>query len=1091
MSVLFSAIATLALGQTTMTEPRLLRYPTVSGDNVVFTYAGDLWAAKITGGVARELTTYPGEETRAHFSPDGSTIAFTGTYDGPPDIYTVPFVGGAPKRLTFDSEGDGCLGWTPDGKIAYGTTGSNFINRQFGLWLVDPQGGLPKKTVIDEVSEASFLPDGKTMVYNRQPAARFNWRRYRGGNQGVISLYNFATNTYSELPHDREQSFYPMAIGRDVYYISDKVGGVLNLFRYDLDSHKDAQLTHFLGADIRTPSTDGKSIVFERDGYLNVYDIASGTISKPNIVINSENLRSRPYFAHLADDVSSFSLSPSGVRLAVEARGHVFSVPASDGDTRDLTVGSGRERFPSWSPDGQTIAYISDVSGNYEVYTVPQMGGTPTQLTTLAKGTILGLGWTPDSKSLLLNMSDNSVWLLDATTKQLTKVTEAPYGLADLDVSPDSKWIAYTKGGPNEQAALFLYEIATGKTTQVDSGYFDDGNVAFDLNGKYLYITSDRHFITRNEGAIESVTAEPRPGVYAILLSKDSTDPLVSSDDEEPVKTPPAPVPAGGAGGPTPPAPDGAGPPPMGRRRRMGPPPPSGPPDVKIDFDGISDRVIALAVPPGAYVGLTGANNGVFITEPGSLSKFDFDSKATSVVAVGVGGFAFNPDRTKVAYIGPLGLGVSDVHPGPPITPATGKVDEGGIEATIDPKAEWKQMFWEAWRFERDHYYDANFRGQDWAAIGKHYADYLQYVNDRSDLSYVLGMLIGELGTSHSYVIGGQSHVPVVEDQVAVGYLGVDYAIANGHIQLAKIYRGRSFDATAKGPLNEPGANVNDGEYLLDIDGTPVTPGINPATLLLDKVGKFVTLTVNSKPTEDGARKVRVRPVGSEAMLRYYDMVDSNRRLVDKLSGGKIGYLHVPNTSAAGAVGLAEGFYGQTDKQALIVDERWNGGGNLPNGFVEMLKRKYQTVIQQRNAATVGDARAMEGPEAMLINGYAGSGGDMFPWLFRHEGVGPLIGTRTWGGLVGIGGGAQLVDGGEVTAPEFSIYDPATGEIIAENHGIDPDINVDRRPDLVAQGHDPQIEAAVSYLLDQLQKNPAPVLKTIIPTVNKLGRIGG
>jgi len=1057
------------LGETM--EPRLMRTPTIYGDTVVFSYAGDLWVTKTRGNEpARRLTSHPGLEIRPKISPDGKWVAFTGMYDGATNVYVIPIDGGEPKRLTYDAEPDSCLGWTPDGKIAYASVAGNFINRQSRLWLVDPKGGLPIATKINEVAEVSFFGDGKAMAYNRVNSYGFNWRHYRGGTQGKISFYNFAENKYSELPSKREQSYFPMIVGRDVFFISDKGTGTLNLFCYDLDKKSETQITKYTDEDIKYPSTDGKTIVFERDGYLYTYDIASKAIERLSPHIASEYLVARPYIRPLGNQITSMSLSPSGVRLAVEARGEIFSVPAKQGDTRNLTNSpASRERFAQWSPDGKTISYMSDATGQYEIYSKPQAGGEATQLTKSSPYSIEQFEYLPDGKSIGIATVDNKFLLLDLATHQIKTLIDSKYGISGIDISPDSKWIAYTESGSNRFDSLYLLEIATGKKTKVTDGQFSDSSVSFDLNGKYLYLVSARTF-GPSYGSYEfSLKVENAQKVYVLPLTKGMPNPLTAPNDEEPEGPPSA------AGSPKGKAP--GGPPPA---------PSAEPAAIKIDLDGLANRMIALPLPNGNYPFVLGANNGVYYTSNGTLMKFDLGSREPAPILPNANGaLTFNQNRTKIGYLVGGILGVIDAHPGNSI--GQGKVDTSGVEATIDPRAEWNQIFWEAWRFERDNYYDEGFRGMNWLAVGNHYHEFLKYVNNRWDLNYVLGLMLGELGTSHSYVQGGDLGVAI--RAVPIGHLGADYEVSSDHIRFKKIYRGLSYDASRMGPLGDPGIEVNEGDFLLEIDGQPVTGTTNPDALLQDKVGRGVTITVSSSASMVGARKVRVFPIATEMQLRYTEFVEGNRKKVTELSGGRIGYMHISDTAAQGSIDFVRGFYPQVDKDAMIVDERWNGGGYIQPWFVDTLARKVKAYIQPRHGVDNPEEAAIEGPKVMLINGYAGSGGDFFPWMFKQAHLGPLIGKRTWGGLVGIGGGAPLVDGGTVTSPAFSIYEKSTNEIIAENHGVDPDIDVDNRPDLVADGQDPQLETAIKYLLEQLQRAPAHKERTKLPVVNKDGKI--
>ena len=1056
-----ASLALAMIGQTPAPEMRLMRWPSIHGDNVVFTYGGDLWTAKTDGGYARRLTSHPGLESNSRISPDGKWIAFTGSYDGNPDAYVIPIDGGEPRRLTFEPNNDNVIGWTAEGKVMVASNSGNFLQNQQRLWLLNPEGGPAESTKVLEITQGSFLPDGKTLVYNRMGSYPFNWRRYRGGTQGRISLFDLSSNKYSELPSAREQSYFPMAVGNSVVYISDKNAGTLNFYRYDLGSKKETQLTRFNDADIKWPQTDGKKIVYERDGYLWTYTLDGGRVEKLNPLLRSDHVTARPYLKRLGSEISSITLSPSGNRIAVEARGELFSLPAKSGETRNFTgTQASRERFPSWSPDGKTIAYVSDASGRYEVYTQPQMGGQPTQITSVD---IVpnGLEWSPDGKLLAIPTETNELYVLDVATKKVSQVFKSRYGQfgggSSFDFAPDSKWIAYIDQAKNGFGQIYLYEIATGKSTAVTDGYYDDSAVSFDTGGKWLYFVSRRTF-TPSFGDYEfSLKVQNAQRLYAIPLSKETANPYISKGDEEPAGQPA-----------TPPAADKT---------------------VRIDFEGIADRAIVLPLGNSNYPGLLGLENALLYVEGGAFKKIDMGSREAQTIIAGITGpVSINASRNKMAYTAQGTLGIIPIQPNQQV--GTGRVDTSGVSAIIDPRKEWTQIFWDAWRWEKNHFYDPNMVGLDWTAVGRRYAEYLPYVSTRQDLNYVLGLLLGELGTGHSYVQGGD--FGNMGTSIPVGQLGADYEVVGNNVRFKKIYRGANFDESRRGPLGEPGVDVRDGDFLLEIDGKPVDKNTNPNALLVDRVGKTVILTVNSSPSTSGARKVRIRPIGNEAQVRYHDFVESNRKWVEKMSGGRIGYMHVPNTAFEGAVEFTRGYWSQTDKDAMIVDERWNGGGYIQPWFVDTLARQIKAGIQIRNAKEDAfDAVAIEGPKVMLINGYAGSGGDFFPWMFKTQKVGQLIGTRTWGGLVGISGGAPLVDGGGVTAPEFSIFNRDTMEIIAENTGVSPDIEVDARPDLIAQGRDPQLEKAVEVLLEQLKKYTPKKKRFDIPKIGKDGRIGG
>jgi tricorn protease len=1072
-SITLCALAAIAALQAD--EPRLLRQPTVHGDSVVFVYGGDLWTAKLDGGIARRLTSHPGGEGWARFSPDGKRLAFVGSYDGNSDVYVMPAEGGEPKRLTYTPEPDRVLGWTPDGKhVSVASTHGAWGGFSPRLWLVPADGGVAVETKLKEIAMGSISPDGKTIAYHRGDSNLFNWRGYRGGTQGRISFFEFATNRFWEMPQGRENSWSPMWVGDDVFFVSDKSQGTVNLFVYDTKTKRTEQLTRYADADIKWPSTDGRHIVYERDGYLFAYDIAAKRVAQLKPRILSDRTSARAQMAPLGGQISGLAISPSGARVAVEARGKLFSLPAKSGDTRELGAhATSRQRQPSWSPDGKSIAFLCDRSGDFDVYMVPQRGGEPTRLTT--SGKIRSATWSPDSSKLLLGTAERELVILDVASKTTKRVATARFGgFQGVDWSPCSGWIVYADGVKNLNGALYLYELATGKTSQITDGFYNDYGPSFDLNGKYLYFVSTRTFQPSGDPFEFNMQMGPAARLYAMTLSRDQSNPLRAPDDEEPEAAAP------------PPAPPAAKPDEKPKEEKK---PDEKPKEEKkatqIDIAGIADRALPLPMPARDYPGAIGANNGVFYLDSGKLMRFDMGSRESQELTadpMAFGQWSFNPARTKAAYFVGGVLGIVDLRPG--IRSGQGRVGTAEVQAVIDPRHEWRQIFWEAWRWMRDEFYDKNMLGLDWAAIGKRYEQYLPHVVTRGDLNYVLGLMIGELGTGHAYVAGGDAGPPV--RPVPVGSLAADFKAESGGLRFAKIYRGRAYDESERGPLAEPGLNVNEGDYLVAIDGTPITAASNPSEFLMGKVGRPVLIEVNSKPGREGARKLTVTPINGDASIRYADWVEGNRKKVEEMSGGRIGYMHVPDTSMSGVVGFIRGYYSQSDKEALVIDERYNGGGMIPTFFVERLARRSKTAFRARHGEDVFfPPQTIDGPMAMLINQYAGSGGDLFPWLFRQAGLGPLIGTRTWGGLVGIQGSAPLVDGGFLTAPAFGLYDFATGKWIAENTGVDPDIEIDLRPDLVAQGRDPQLERAVEYLMKELAK-PRPPRKR--PDFPRIGR---
>lgn len=1050
--MLISSLAALAMGQALSDPVRLMRYPDVRGDKIAFVYASDIWVADLKGGAARRLTSHPGLEYLPKFSPDGKTIAFTGQYDGAYNVYTIPVEGGVPKRLTFEQASQSVEGWTPDGKkIAFSSNYGNFTNRMGRLWFVNATGGQIERTDIAEMADLSFSPDGTMMAYNRAQSHQFNWRRYRGGTQGRISFWDFKTGSYSEIPADREQNYFPMWVGEDVYFLSDKALANINLYKYNTKTKKVSQVTSFTDGDMRWPSTDGKTIIYERKLRLWAFDIASGQTSAIDAHVSGDNLSMRPRYANLGNQISGLSISPTGKRLAVEARGDVFSVPATTGETRNLSDSDGvREQNPTWSPDGQHIYYLTDRSGNVKLARRPQMGGDEETIATPAGVVPSRFDISPDGKHLALYGVDFSLYTVNLETKQSKLVIKDIGGPVNADWSHDGQYLAYTKSLPSLLSVVCIYDLATGTEHVVNRGVFADTSPTFDLTGKYLYFVSARDYSPNNGilGPTLDQTGDIQR-VYMTTLHKSDPNPLLSGGDEEPVKDGDE---DGGANPET-----GGG----------------------IDFDGIESRTLALPYPVGSYQGLFGIKNGVLVLAGNALTSFSVVTKSVAPIMPQLQALTFNYDRTKMAYALGGTIGIVDVRPGN--KPGDGAVALNRVGRIIDPAKEYKQMFWDAWRYQRDNFYDPGMLGLDWKAIGDKYAALLPDVGDRSDFDYIIGQLIGELGTGHSYVTPG----PAGSDPMspACGLLGADYQAVGNKLKITKVYRGVDYLPDVRGPLGAIGVDVKDGDYLLAINGEPVTASTSVSEMLMGKAGRAVEITVNSSASMDGARKYTVYPTLSESNLRYETWVEERRAMVDKMSGGRIGYMHVPDTNVQGMIVFLRGFVSQMDKEAWVVDERYNGGGWIPTFFVNYLTAHFTNVIAPRYGANVGLDPSLNGPKAMLINQHAGSGGDLFPYLFKKAGVGPLIGKRTWGGLVGIQGTYPLVGGGGLTSPAFGIFDPDTGKWIAENTGVDADIDIDDRPDLAAKGQDPQLAKAVEYLTDKIKGGKKPLTRPPFPKV--------
>lgn len=1077
--------------------------PAVLGDTVVFGYAGDLWVTDLKGAPARRLTSSPGLESTPKISPDGKTVAFVGMYEGGQEVYTIPLAGGEPMRLTYEAGGKPLFGFTPDGtRVAYGSAARNFTNRQAALYTVPVGGGPAKASVLNEVASLGYFANGEKAAFVRYGSENFNWRRYRGGSQGRISIYDFRTNEYRELPAGREQSYTPMPVGNAVYFTSDKSAGTLNLYRYDLGSNKSEQLTKFTDVDVRNPSTDGKTIAFERAGKLYLYDVGSKGIRPLNPVVASENLGARPEVKRLVGSIERVAIGDKGSRAYVAARGEILYVSQKTGETVNLTNSSGaRDTYPLVSPDERTLYYLSDKTntpgpGESDVYARDLATGKERALR-IANLKPQGMTLSPDGTKLAVTTKDGQIVVVETATGRQTPMKRSYGGTGAYDFSPDSKVLATVESEANGFGRVYIQNTdGTGKKQALTSGGFDDLDVSFDPGGKFLYLASARE-IAPSFGQYEfSLKVDNAVKLYALPLRNDVASPFEDTDDadlaplppksEEPKDPPKPPVPGSPPNGAE--AAPGGG---SSKGQATGPAtaPPTG---SFIDVEGAEQRLIELPLPNGGYTGLNGVPGGLlYVDARGVLTRFDLASKTPTPIAPlgpaggGVTSVVLSPKRTRAALFSNRFVRVIDIKPGQP--PTSGALDLGGLTARIDPREEWRQIFWETWRFERDTFYDPNFAGQDWRTIGNRYAAEVERANHRSDLTLILRRLVSELGTSHAYVQGtGDMGLPTGP---AVAYLGADYKIEGGKVVFGKIYRGLNYASTEVGPLGTPALGVKEGDVLLAVDGQPISVNEDPGKLLLGKAGRTVVLTVQTPGKAE--RRVRVEPVGSEYRLRYTDWVEGNRRKVSEMSNGRIGYMHVSDTAAQGSIDFVRGFYPQTDKDALIVDERWNGGGYIQPFFVDTLARRTRAYIAQPGFPDRPEAVQSPQEKVMLINGYAGSGGDFFPYMFRQAGLGPLVGTRTWGGLVGIGQGLTTVDGQSVTSPGFAIFDPKTNDIIAENQGIEPDVEVDLRPDLVAKGRDPQLEKAVEILLEKIKNMPPKQPRKALPRVGDKGRIGG
>ena len=1093
--------ACLALGQE-MQEGRLMRFPDIYKDKIAFMYGGDLWLASSSGGVARRITSSPGRELFPKFSPDGKWIAFTGQYDGNFNVYVMPAEGGQPKQLTFyqgsaqqlsDRMGihNEVVTWTPDSKriifLSRRDATNGWIKRPYS---VSVDGGLPEPLPMDQGGLTSFSPDGSKIAYNVIFRNFRQWKRYTGGLAQEISIYDLKSNTMEAgPPHTEWTDSFPMWRGNAIYFSSDRgPEHHLNLYSYDLRSKQVEQLTHFTDFDVMWPSLGPDAIVFENAGYLYTFDFQSKEAKKLTIYLPGERDQSMKHWVSVSKNITDFDISPEGKRAVFSARGDVFTVPAKEGSIRNLTRTPGiREQKVAWSPDGRWVAYVSDRTGEDELYIAPQDGmGKEQQITSGYKGFKFGPTWSPDSKKLAWADKDLRLWYTDITEKKPVQVDQAKYfEITNYSWSPDSKWLAYDKPSENFYSVVYLYSLADRKITAVTTSMTNSYAPVFDPDGKYLYFLSDRDF---NEvlGNVDFEFANPKTTrVYVVTMRKDEPSPFPALSDEAQIKKEEAPAPEASAkeekGGKE-----------KSKKKEEEKPKEKekeAAKEFRIDIDGIQNRVVALPIEPAVIRAFAAAKGFVYYSttpiqglsgpipgEASVLHAYDLKERKEKTLIEGVQRFAISFDGSKVLYEsdggpGPRSYGIIDAKPDGPKKSGEGALNLSSMRMEVDPPQEWKQIFEEVWRQERDYFFEAAMNGVDWQKMHDKYAQLLPYVADRYSLTYILGDMIGELSNSHTYVGGGDyPELP----HVNVGLLGVDFEAdqASGMYRFKKIYPGENWHANLRSPLTEPGVNVKEGDYLLAVNGHALRVPQNPYELFTNTANETVTLTVNSKPSEDGSHTVQVKPIGDEYDLRETNWIESNRKKVDAATNGRVGYVYLPDMGAPGLDQFVKQWFPQVRKEGMIIDVRYNGGGFVDQIIFERLRRTLAAMSTSRN---FGDTPipfpSFYGHMACITNHYAASDGDFFSYFFKQYKLGPLIGERTWGGVRGIRGQIPLIDGGYITRPEFAIYD-LNSKWLIENRGVAPDIVVENRPDLVVKGQDPQLEKAIELVMKEIQANP-------------------
>ncbi|HEY2786415.1 MAG TPA: S41 family peptidase [Fimbriiglobus sp.] len=1089
-------------------ETRLLRFPTTHGDTVIFTYAGNLFTVPSSGGIARRLTNHDGYQMFPRLSPDGKWVAFTGQYDGNTEVYTMPAEGGVPKRLTFtatlgrddvsDRMGPNNLvmGWTPDGKNVLFRSRMHSFNDFLGqLYTVPKDGGIAVELPLPRGGFASYSPDGKKIAYNRVFREFRTWKRYRGGMADDVWTYDFDTKKTERLVENPAQDIIPMWHGNTVYFLSDRDANKrMNLYKIDLGTKQTTTLTTFTDFDCKFPSLGDKAIVFENGGWIYKLDCATDKVEKLKIRILEDGAAGRTVWKDVSKQITGFDVSPDGKRGLFSTHGDAFTVPAEKdkGITRNLTNTSGvHERDASWSPDGKSIAYISDATGGDEIYTRNADGtGTPVQVTSGADTYKFAPDWSPDSTKIAWGDKKLRLQYVDVNTKKVTLINQAEgFETRDHAWSPDSKWVAFARNEAVGMNKCYLFSLADGKTNEATDGFFNASNPRFSPDGKYLYFVSSRDFSPTYGQTEFNHIYQDMNKVYLCVLAKDGPNPFAPKLDDD----------ASAKSAEKKDADKKDGDKKAGDKKdndkkdgdkkdgdKKGEKKPAV--VVKVDADGLTDRVLALAVPAANYRNISPTASGVYYVRQSSkvpqphLCYFDLATKKETACGV-VGNFAPTPDGKKMLVT--LGGKFAVIAaPKAPVTISEG-MDLSGLRVLLDRHAEWKEIFEECWRQERDFFYDPHMHGVDWAGMKKKYEVLVPYVQHRADLTYIIGEMIGELNVGHAYVGGGDE---VQARRIPTGLLGAEFQRdpATGFFKITKILKGANWSAPLRSPLTEIGVNVKVGDYIVAVDGKPASTWPNLLAALVDTVDKPVRLSVNAEPKLDGARTVVVTPTGDEAPLYYNEWVEGNIEKVSKASGGKIGYLHIPDMQQVGLNEFVKHYYPQLGKKALIVDVRGNGGGNVSPMIIERLRRKICMIDIARNTApSVDPDGTFDGPLACLMNEFSASDGDLFSYRFKYYKLGPLIGKRSWGGVVGIRGTLPLMDGGNLNRPEFSRYDTAGKKWIIEGHGVDPDIVVDNDPADEYAGKDAQLNRAVDELMKALKNGGEKTLPPAPPYPNK------
>jgi tricorn protease len=1061
-------------------QTKLLRFPDIHGDKVVFTYAGDLWTAATSGGMATRLTAHPGLELFAKFSPDGKWIAFTGQYDGDEQVYVIPATGGIPKQLTFyPSRGplparwgydDQVYGWTPDSKaVVFRSLREYFDLGDSRLYTVSIDGGLPQALPMPKSGAGDISPDSKQVVYSPLFRDFRTWKRYSGGWAQQLYIFDLKSHAAEKITDDPRCHRDPMWVGDKICYSSDK-DDTLNLYSYDPKTKSTTQLTHSTKWDLRWPSTDHKNrIIYEMDGELNIFDIATGKSSKLSIDVPTDALAMRPSRISAAGQIEWASLSPKGERALLVARGDVFTAPIEKGATRNLTNSSNaHDKFAQWSPDGAKIAFVSDMDGEDELYLINQNGsGKPEELTHGFHAMLYQPSWAPDGKRIAFGDKDGKLYVLTLDDRKVTQIAQNPRGrIAEYPWSEDGGHLAYTMDNSVGFTSVYIWSVADGQSHRVSDELYDCDHPAWDPDGDYLYFIGTREYAPQLSQIEFNFATNRGRSLLALTLRKDGKNPYPPESDEVTVSK------SGEEVSEKSKTPDKKDEKKEEKKKEY----------MRIDFDGLPDRVTRVPVDADNFSSLVATKDYLVYERPGapfygrdsypetSLVLFTKKDRKESTFLENISGFDVSADGKKILVRQEHTFKLYDLKPE---GKSSGKgVATDGLMVDRVPQQEWVEMFNEVARRYRDFFYVQNMHGYDWDALRAQYRPLVDYVAHRSDLNYVLGEMVAELSVSHAYIAGGDYEIPK-RPQVALPGARIELDASSGRYRLAKIYRGQIEEELYRSPLTEVGVDVKEGDYILAIDGQDLTAKDNPYQFLRNKANRPVQLTVNSKPTTEGSHTISYRPITSETDLIYLDWVTHNREFVSKATDGKVGYIHIPDMGADGIREFIKYYYPQIRKEALIVDVRGNGGGNVSQMLIERLRRDLLGTGFGRNDQFTNTypGTVFYGPKVCLINETSASDGDIFPYMFKQAGLGPLIGKRTWGGVVGITGHGPLLDGGQVFVPEFATAS-AAGQWVIEGHGVDPDIVVENEPAAVIGGKDPQLERGVAEITKELKANP-------------------